>query len=364
MRVTIAARPFSRHRRPHTPTTELARLLDLLEDGVVVVGPRREILAWNRAAARITGIAPDQAVGRVCADAFPSADPICARLTRDGATTRHIGLLHRAADGATVRGEMRGERIGDELVLVLRDAAAAAAIDQIKADFIATASHELRTPVTSIFGAAVTLRRRLQLRGADEELLNTIALESQRLWELVEHLLAAHAARLRELQVQLEPVDAVAVCRAAAQLTAVAAPEAHVDLEAEGSVCPALAEPHVLHAAVCALLDNAVKYSDSRPQIRISVVRDEPKVRICIEDSGIGLDPATRERIFEPFARVDADMARGVGGIGLSLFIVHEQLEQMGGDVRVDEAPGGGAMFTLELAAAPFAALHGAAQPV
>jgi len=358
--VSNPARALARRRRLPTGGAlgvDVPRVLDVVGDGVVLMDADGTIVCWNAAAARLTGVRASEAIGRPCREVLDVAADVCERLVGDGAAMRRIGLIHRDGDGSEVRGELRGERVGDTIVLVVRDATAAAAIDQIKADFIATASHELRTPVTSIFGAAATLGRRLRLRGEDLELLSSLEAEAGRLWEVVERLLAAHTARLRELRLHLEPVDAVAICRAAQQLTIASEHGCRLELESENPTCPTLAEPHALHRAVCALLDNAVKYAGPDGQIRLSVVREEPRVRICVEDDGIGLEPAWRERVFEPFVRVDPDMSHGIGGIGLSLFVVHEQVEQMGGEVRVGEAPAGGCAFTLDLAAAPFESL-------
>jgi signal transduction histidine kinase len=97
------------------------------------------------------------------------------------------------------------------------------------------------------------------------------------------------------------------------------------------------------------LIDNAVKYSPNGGRIELRLERSNGYVQIAVKDEGLGIPPAEQDHIFEKFYRLDPDMARGVGGTGLGLYICRELAERMGGRVRVTSLPGAGSTFFFEL---------------
>jgi signal transduction histidine kinase len=311
------------------------------------------VALWNVECARITGLPAERAVGRRLDEIVDPALPdLCRRLRAEGAAAGFVGALKVRESGREVRGEMMALRLPSGLAVVIRDADAATALEQIKSDFIATVSHELRTPVTAVYGAAATVRRRLPADDERAELLAVIEEQAERLWQIVERIVTASALRARALPTPVDVVDVREVVTGVVDEIRATIPTVRIETVTIGDDWLALASPELLHEALAALVDNAIKYSEGAPAVRISFGRDGATILILVEDAGIGIPASESVRIFEPFARTDAEMARGVGGVGLGLFIVREQLRRIGGNVTFRPRPGGGSIFAIELVAA------------
>jgi two-component system, OmpR family, sensor kinase len=212
--------------------------------------------------------------------------------------------------------------------------------------FLSDASHELRTPLTSIQGYAELFRL-----GPDREhvdlavIMRRIEDESGRMRELVEDLLVL--ARLDEADVVArEPVD-LAVLAADACSDAVAAqPDRPITLDAPAPV-PLQGDPRQLRQAIGNLVTNALLHTPAGTPVTVAAHRDAGGARVEVRDAGPGLGEEAREHVFDRFWQ--ADPARSGAGTGLGLAIVRAVANGHGGDVTADDAPGGGAVFTLRV---------------
>ncbi|HEV8651500.1 MAG TPA: ATP-binding protein [Actinomycetes bacterium] len=226
------------------------------------------------------------------------------------------------------------------------------AVDRAKDEFLALVGHELRTPVTVVVGMADTLAARPEVAGTPDgqELVARLAAKAHRLGALVEQLLAASAYAVgRSPALMTRPVavaELVAECVTARRAAVPALPLALVLPEAPR---PVAADPTALRAVLEALLDNAAKAAPPGTEVTVTVAQPEGWTRITVTDQGAGVAPADRDRIFRPFTQVDAGLTRRAGGLGLGLFLVKRLVAGMGGRVEVDDNPGGGACFTVEL---------------
>src|SRR5438552_17212712 len=110
-----------------------------------------------------------------------------------------------------------------------------------------------------------------------------------------------------------------------------------------------MCDPPRLRQVIVNLVENAIKYSPGGGKIEVRVVDGPDRVRIDVQDEGLGIPPSEQARIFEKFYRLDAEMARGVGGSGLGLYISREIVTQLGGTLTVESAPGTGSTFTVRL---------------
>ena len=222
--------------------------------------------------------------------------------------------------------------------------------DRLKDEFIAVISHELRTPLTSVYGAALTLQKRdvdEEMRGA---LLDIVSDEAGRLARLLDRALSASRLDANRETFDIQPLDGVAVARkvvdAAKQRVP---PQLELELVAEQRVPKVLADADKLRQVLVNLTENAIKYSPDGGRVEVRVEKAGESVRFRVCDEGIGIPAEQQAHVFDRFHRLDPNMTRGVGGLGLGLYISHELVQRMNGRIWVTSREGSGSTFTFEL---------------
>jgi two-component system phosphate regulon sensor histidine kinase PhoR len=237
-------------------------------------------------------------------------------------------------------------------VYAFRDVTAAERLEAMRREIVATVSHEVRTPLTAIYGAAITLRERSgELPEAQaRELLGLVAAQSEHLTRLVDQILLASQLEMRGIALKDETVDAATVARyVAASARATAPTGLAIRVEAIGGALLVRGDGDKLRQVLANLVENAVKYSPDGGEVRIVLRPESEAVRISVHDEGIGIPPAERERVFEKFFRLDPDLRGGVGGAGLGLSICRALVEQMHGRIWIEPGTERGSIFVVEL---------------
>jgi signal transduction histidine kinase len=194
-------------------------------------------------------------------------------------------------------------------------------------------------------------RRDVDLDAAGrEQLLSTIADQSDRLARIVEEILLTSRLAAGELRVARGRFDADEVVRETVDAASVRLP-AGVRLEVmePRSLPPVAGDGERARQVLANLIDNALKYSPDGGRITVRVEAHEGYARFSVEDEGIGVPAAERERIFEKFYRLDPNLTRGAGGTGLGLYIARELVRRMNGRIWVTSQPGAGSTFSFEL---------------
>ena len=236
------------------------------------------------------------------------------------------------------------------IVIVLHDITQLKTLEQMRKDFVANVSHELKTPITSIKGFAETL-----LDGAKEEpetlemFLNIILKESNRIQVLVSELLElskieqANHFKMSKVNLPQKVFNSVEVVHPLAEKKNI---KFNLQLEKDLYV---LAEPSKLKQVMINLLSNAVNYSPENAQITVKTFLLDGECIVEIIDEGIGIAPEETERIFERFYRVDKARSRDSGGTGLGLAIVKHIIEVFNGEIEVESELGKGSTFRIKL---------------
>jgi two-component system phosphate regulon sensor histidine kinase PhoR len=237
-------------------------------------------------------------------------------------------------------------------ILAFRDISADRLVEEMKSEFVATVSHELRGPLTSIYGFAETLLREDVLFGDQERktFIGYIASESERLTSIVDALLNVARLDTGDLQVNLAPTDVRAVVSEVVEGVEDAASNGHtfvLDLPEEPLA--AQADRDKLRQILAALVDNAIKFSPDGGTVTVAARRTSDGVEVRVEDEGIGIPQAEQEWIFRKFYRG----AVASSGTGLGLFIAQGLVSAMGGRILVDSEEGKGSRFSFELTVAP-----------
>jgi signal transduction histidine kinase len=231
--------------------------------------------------------------------------------------------------------------------------------DRLKADLIATVSHELRSPLTTIVGVFGILRVRRD-RVTPEERDELVAMgiqQSERLHRMIEQLLltarfeqADGVASLRADRVELDATDLVR--QAAAEARARHA-DRRIAIETNGSLPVRVAQEAVVQV-LGNLLDNACKYSPDGEPVRLSGIREGAEAVLAVEDAGPGIPEAERQRIFDRFTQLERNIQRRAGGVGLGLYIARQLARSQDGDLLVVDPTGDhGARFELHLPLLP-----------
>jgi PAS domain S-box-containing protein len=327
-------------------------ILANIADGIVAVDRDGHVVLWNTAAEQITGVPAAAALGgtpyEVIQRDLASEDEsnLGERVVpiRRGADEVYLSLTEAVMRDPT--GGVAGR------IFAFRDVSAERLVEQMKSDFVSTVSHELRAPLTSIYGFAETLLRRDVLFSEDERhtFLGYVASEAQRLTGIVDTLLSVARLDAGDLQVEVSPIDVRSVVsEVVTSVKASAAGNGHnfvVDVPEEPLA--AAADHEKLRQIVANLVDNAVKFSPEGGTVTVGARRAGAAVEVRVVDEGSGIPAGEREHIFRKFHRVESG-GRARGGTGLGLFIARGLVSAMGGRIWVDSDEGRGSSFAFEL---------------
>ena len=331
---------------------QAANVLDAVGDGIFLVDGAGVVRLWNRAAVLVTGCSADGVSGRPIVDVFPEWAAFAERIpiAEHGAAARAATLPARVGS-RDLWLSFVAVRSADGIVYAFRDLTSERRLEEEKSDFVATISHELRTPMAAVYGAAQTLLNRdHELKPEQKhELLEMVATQAARLGQITEAVLLTTQLDQGSLAVEPEPVDIGALTRATVDaMRSQLPPSAEVEIEVAPEVGAASGARDRIQQVLVNLLDNAVKYGGDGP-VSIRVEPANGSVRILVADSGPGIPFGEQARIFEKFYRSGPELTRATGGTGLGLYISRELVQRMGGRLEVRSQPGSGATFVVEL---------------
>jgi signal transduction histidine kinase/CheY-like chemotaxis protein len=324
--------------------SKLATTIASLGDGLIVTEPgSSQISTMNaRASELLPGLSPG---GR--ADEPSGPLPPLAELVGGTLNIEHAGHS-LVVSGAVVRGEV--DDGGDSIVLTVRDMTEWTRLDRAKSEFIATASHELRSPLTSIKGFVELLDSSPQ--GMSErqlEFVSIILRSTDRLVDLVNDLL--DVARLEAAQVELRPraVDVGELVKELAELMGprVTAKHQSLTLELPAALPLARADPSRLRQILLNLVTNAHLYTPEGGRLQISADARGGQVRMSVADTGPGMDAAALEHLYDRFYRAQDD--HSAPGTGLGLSIVKSLVDLHDGRLEVASEPGRGTTFRVSI---------------
>jgi len=239
-------------------------------------------------------------------------------------------------------------------VAVFHDVTELRRLENLRRDFVANVSHELKTPLTAIRGFAETLVSADVPPEDLEKYLSVILRHAERLSNLIEDLLELSRIESRKQPLRVGPVD---VARVASGIMAGMEPQFRarsLDVKLEpGDAPPALADRGAVEQILTNLLDNAAKYTNPGGRIEVRVAGHGEEVRVEVRDDGMGIPKQDLPRIFERFYRVEKARSRDLGGTGLGLSIVKHLVQALGGEIFVTSEPGRGSTFRFHLPRAP-----------
>jgi PAS domain S-box-containing protein len=328
---------------------QAAHVLEAVGDGIFLVDREGVVRLWNKAAELVTGLRSDRVLGLPVAQAFSEWEALADRIpiAERGSAARSV-TLPVARDGRDLWLSFVAVRSADGVVYTFRDMTSERWLEEAKSDFIATISHEVRTPMAALYGAAETLMRREVTPDVGRQLLEMISTQATRLSQITEEVLLATQLDRGDLPVERDAVDVAALVRASVEAVRPQLERSFsLDVEVAPEVGTAAGDADRIQQVLVNLLDNALKYGGEPVTVRAE--RFDGVVRISVADSGPGIALAEQQRIFEKFYRGDPHLSRAPSGTGLGLYISRELVQRMGGRLEVRSEPGAGATFVVEL---------------
>ncbi len=336
-------------------------ILTSMIEGVIAVDSQARLISLNQSAAEWLNVKSDHVEGRNIAEfienkelhdfilkALSTHHPIEGEMMLEETENRFL-----QAHGSPLS-DSEGQQIG--AVIVLDDVTRIRRLEDLRRDFVANVSHELKTPVTSIKGFVETLLDgAMEVREDSQRFLTIIAKQADRLHAIIEDLLSLSRIEQSESddaknRIKLEKQPILPVLNSSIECCKHKAEEKGIVINAFcDDTIQAEINPHLFEQALVNLIDNAIKYSDHNSEVQIETIQTKTEIIIHVQDLGCGIDPSHLRRIFERFYRVDKARSRKMGGTGLGLAIVKHIIHAHQGYVTVESIPSEGSTFSIHL---------------
>ena len=327
--------------------TEFAALTDNMSEGFLLLDRQGHVLSHNSGALRLLGV--EKPEGEVNVLVLNREEPFRQAVDEALSGKRSQQMLHLngrycklLANPVLADGKPAGA------VLVLLDVTEQEQRDELRREFTANVSHELKTPLTSISGIAEIMQSGMVKPEDIQSFAGDIYQEAQRLIALVEDIIRLSRLDEGAESLEREPVNLLSVAQDVARRLDSAAQKAGVTLKVMGLSVEVRGIPSVLDEMVYNLCDNAIKYNHPGGTVNVTVApADDGSAEVTVEDTGIGIPVEDQSRVFERFYRVDKSHSKEIGGTGLGLSIVKHGASLHGAQIHMDSQVGRGTSVQL-----------------
>lgn len=340
----------------------LAAVTEQSADPVILTDLQGRVTAWSRGAETLFGWTVQEAVGKKIRDLFVPDDQRegVARLDAealDKGVARSEDSVRVAKDGRRIPIAATVTLVRDEeggpfgMVRILRDMTRAKELARLKAEFVTLVTHELRTPMTSIWGFAETLQEYgTQIPAEDSKrYLGIIVREAKRLSRLVTEFLDASKLESGHLALKPKPTDLKALALRVAGVFEGQRADVVFAVDVADGLPLVQADEDQIERVLVNLCGNAVKYSPKGGTITLGAHRAGARIEVSVNDQGPGMAAETRSRLFQKFYRANDTVAAKTPGTGLGLYIAKTIVEAHGGAIRVESEPGQGTRMVFNL---------------
>ena len=340
----------------------LGAIVESSHDAVIRLDPNGAIKSCNGGAYRVFGLLCPNVIGQSLAcverpESRGAVDALLARV-RDGELVERVEISAVKTDGTAIEVSAQVSAIHDELGALEGFSVIAHDITErnnarVRRDrFAAVASHELRTPMTTILGFAELLLTREEPAEVQQEWVRMIHVEGLRMKVIINDML--DVARINEgLDVHIEPTDLLAILENVVAEARSRAPDHGIVIDGDASLPRVIGDGQKLMQVFSNLVDNAIKYSPKGGDILVSAQHDatSQRVVVSVSDPGLGISEAEQRNLFTTFHRVQRAETINIGGTGLGLYIVKRLTELMRGEIWLESVLDQGTTFYVALPA-------------
>lgn len=327
---------------------EFSLITENMSEGFIIIDSRTEVLSYNTAALKILGSDFTGSSRSVLvlnrSEAFRSAveDALAGKRSETDLTLSekiYQVIATPAFTGSSVTGA----------VMIILDITEKEAREELRREFTSNVSHELKTPLTTIYGISDMLVGGIVKPADIPGFAKNIRDEAGRMITLIQDILKLSQLDENTFSDQRERVDLYELAQSAAERLRPQADEKHVTISVTGERSEFTGIATVLEEMIYNLLDNAVKYNKQGGRADVDVRSSGDDIVVTVSDTGIGVPADSIDRIFERFYRADKSHSRKIGGTGLGLSIVKHGVSLHGGSITVKSSEGSGTTFTMAL---------------
>jgi two-component system, OmpR family, phosphate regulon sensor histidine kinase PhoR len=314
-----------------------------LPDGVVILNPQREIVWFNRTASTLLNLRGHDDFGLRIDNLL--RQPEFGQYLENG--TYEIPLVIRPTIAADTHLSLQVVPYGEgQQLLLVRDVSRQVRLEAMRKDFVANASHELRSPLTVVSGYLETLGQDPALHPELRAPVAEMRRQAERMTTIIRDLLALSRLEETDAVVAGEPIDVAALMAMLRKDVLARAEHPHdVNIRVD-SAAQLLGSESEVHSAFSNLVDNAAKYTPAQGAIAMRWWADADGAHFSVADTGIGIQAEHIPRLTERFYRADSGRSRATGGSGLGLAIVKHVLQRHAANLEIQSTPGTGSTFT------------------
>ena len=354
----IQDRIFKQTNRNHVLSTVMSQM----QNGIIAVDENLNVIFITSVAKKLLGIVGNPEYKNVnevskdvkLEDVFTEAMHQGGVYTNEVAARTAVGRGHRPLR-LYVSPMRRGDNVVGALAIV-EDITELRRLEQVRTDFAANVSHELKTPLTSIRGFVETLQEgAIENPEMARKFLNIIMMETERLTRLINDILSISKLESGGDEVATERIRLDVKARNVCEMLEIHAQEKQVTINCPQNSEPVyiIGNPDRVEQLLINLTENAIKYNKPGGSVTVQVFADDQQANVTISDTGIGIAEENLPRLFERFYRVDKGRSRQMGGTGLGLAIVKHIVRSMNGEIEVHSKLGEGTEFLVTLPLAP-----------
>lgn len=329
---------------------EFKIITENMDEGLIIIDKDMELLTCNSSAIRLLGAANAEKSGTALrlnkSEAFENA--VTGALSGNNCRT----ILHLQDSACEIianpvydEGEITGA------ILIILDITEKEKGEKLRREFTSNVSHELKTPLTSIYGVSDMLSGDLVKAEDVKSFAEAIKEEAARLISLIEDIIKLSKLDENKAMDEEEAVDVLGVAEDVARRLASKAEKASVTLNVSGSSVSVMGSETIIEEIIYNLCDNSIKYNKEGGAVDVSVKRVGGDCLISVKDSGIGIPKSDMKRVFERFYRVDKSRSKATGGTGLGLSIVKHAVAYLGGELDIDSVLGEGTEINIKFRA-------------
>lgn len=342
-------------------------ILQSIGDAVFVVDADYKITVFNKVAEELSGVSAKDAMGKhyteslkfIFEDTKKENDKFIKESIETGSITsmtNHTILINKegkeipVSDSAAALKDSEGKVVG--CVVVFRDITKEREVDKAKTEFVSLASHQLRTPLSAInwYSEMLTDGDAGKVNKQQQEFLNEIHTGSQRMVALVNALLNVSRIDVGTFAIDPKPTDIVEVAKSLVKEMEVTIKQKDLNIKEKYDDIPeTMLDPNLIRIVIQNILSNAIKYTDPKKNISISITKDTKDIKMEISDEGYGIPKEQQEKIFQKLFRADNVRQKDVEGTGLGLYIVKSIVETSGGTIRFESIENKGTTFFITI---------------